>query len=367
MPTCILSTCGTSLLTKTAGDQRGLVTRHANARRPEDVPEADRQALEAIIAAAQKALHRATAQDLCGLSAELHAIVRFCGGSLEAGRGTHHLLVATDTWLGETTATTIAEVLTAAGHSTEVRRIRDLRTAHLDEFRAAMADLVHLCTNPDHGLARWRQAGYRVVFNLTGGFKTVQGVLQVLGMLLADESIYVFENEQELLRLPRLPITLDAAATVRQHQEVFRRLQAGLPVTAAEASGVPDTLLLEVDGAVTLSPWGELVWEQGRRAVLGERLWEPVTSRLRFGPGFTASTRGCSAEELVLLNERLLDLARHLHGGANLNRLDFKKLRAPHGPSTHEADAWAKAGAKRLFGHFEDDVFVLDRLAEGLH
>lgn len=42
-------------------------------------------------------------------------------------------------------------------------------------------------------------------------------------------------------------------------------------------------------------------------------------------------------------------------------------LKGRHDPWTHECDAWSKAGAKRLFGYFEGNVFVVDALAEGLH
>jgi hypothetical protein len=35
--------------------------------------------------------------------------------------------------------------------------------------------------------------------------------------------------------------------------------------------------------------------------------------------------------------------------------------------STHEIDAWHDGGAKRIFGHYEGGVFVLDRLDEALH
>ena len=69
-----------------------------------------------------------------------------------------------------------------------------------------------------------------------------------------------------------------------------------------------------------------------------------------------------------MVNERIGDLARHLHDrGYNPARLDFKKLKAPLGPLTHECDAWAKGGAKRLFGYFEEDAFIIAELGAGLH
>jgi putative CRISPR-associated protein (TIGR02619 family) len=364
MPTLILSTCGTSLLTNQAGERRHLVPRHANVRSPNEVPTQDRQELVAIIAQMRQALQTADSSQCAKMSAELNGLLCYYGGRLNAARDLHWL-IATDTWLGKATAEAIAEALTAAGQNVEIKHITDLRTNNLPEFRAAMAELIRLCAQELRGM---RAGGYRVVFNLTGGFKSVQGFMQSLGMLYADESVYVFESTSELLRLPRLPITLDTQKLAREHQVVLRRLAARLPVKAEDARSVPDTLLMELDGEVGLSVWGEVVWAEAGDALLGEQLWPPVDAKLRFGSKFDASVKNCSADELRQVNERLSDLARHLNdSNYNPNRLNFKPLKGKYPPWTHECNAWANASAKRLFGHFEGGVFVVDVLAEGLH
>lgn len=364
MPNLILSTCGTSLLTNLAGAQRDLITRHANARTPEEVPEPDRGVLSGLIETVAQRLRAADSRERERLSAELNGLLRYYGGGPWPSRDTHWL-IATDTWLGQATAAAIAAVIPATGASVEVKRIPDLRTDNLAEFRAAMAELARLCAQEVRG---YGAAGWRVVFNLTGGFKSVQGFMQALGMLYADESVYVFERTDQLLRLPRLPIGLDAEALVRRHEAVFRRLAAGLPVDAGQAAGMPDTLLMEDGGQVVLSVWGDLVWAEAGPKLLGERIWPPVDPRLRIGAGFEHSAAGCSVEERRQVNERLGDLARHLSNPQyNPRRLDFKLLKVPQGASTHECDAWSKGGAKRLFGRFEAGVFVVDLLAEGLH
>ncbi|WP_295888646.1 putative CRISPR-associated protein [uncultured Thiohalocapsa sp.] len=360
----VVSTCGTSLLTNLAGNQRGLVIRHANAREPAEVPAEDRAALEQLIQRGRSELAGADAQAQERLSAELNGLLRLYDGRLGDG-GDHHWLIATDTWLGTAIAELISEVLETAGHGVEVKRIADLRTDDLGEFRAAMAELARLCAQELRGMA---QGGWRVVFNLTGGFKSVQGFMQALGMLYADESVYVFERTRELLRLPRLPIAIDADTLVHEHQHVFRRLAAGLPVTVADAAELPDTLTMELDGQVTLSVWGDVVWSQAGPELLGERLWPAVDDKLRYGEELERSVAKCSADELRMVNERLSDLARRLHDNQyNPDRLDFTKLKTPHGRWTHECDAWASGAAKRLFGYFDDGVFVVDQLAAALH
>ena len=364
MPGLVLSTCGTSLLTNLAGGQRGLVTKHANARAPEEVPEADRDVLAALVQKVDDTLREASAGEYAEYSAELNGLLLYYEGCLDRGRDTHWL-IATDTWLGTATAEALARVLEEAGHIVEVKRIGDLRTDSLEEFRCAMAELARLCAREVRG---YREAGWRVVFNLTGGFKSVQGFMQVLGMLYADESVYVFERTRELLRLPRLPISLDARGLVRSHQRLFRRLAAGLPVPAADVESVPDTLIMELDGQVTLSVWGEVVWAEAGHDLLEERLWEPMDDKLRFGPGFEETVSGYDKDRIRQVNQRLMQLARHLHEGSyNPRALDFKQLAVPHGASTHECDAWADQDARRMFGHFDGGVFVLDALGKALH
>jgi hypothetical protein len=84
MPDLILSTCGTSLLTNLAGEQRGLITRHANARTPEEVPRPDREVLAGLIETAGQCLGAADARERERLSAELNSLLRYDGGGLRA-------------------------------------------------------------------------------------------------------------------------------------------------------------------------------------------------------------------------------------------------------------------------------------------
>ncbi len=112
------------------------------------------------------------------------------------------------------------------------------------------------------------------------------------------------------------------------------------------------------------------MWQEHKRTIYGEQLCPSPCQKLRYGAGFEASvTRHASSpDRRRMVNERIDDLARFLEKGVNLARLDFKALAGdPVPPSTHEMDAWADQDAKRLFGHWEGPVFVLDRLGEALH
>jgi len=358
----IVSTCGTSLLTNAvAPERRSLIVRHANARKAEEVAAEERALLSSVIAQARQAMIAATNADRCKQSAEFNGLS--CYYDHRPGKARDlHWLIATDTWLGRETAAILQETLESLGHQAQVRPINGLRTSDLGEFRLAMAALVRLCAT------EMRPTGLPVIFNLTGGFKSVQGFMQTLGMLYADETVYVFEGSSALLRLPRLPLRMEAEATVRASLRLFQRMAVMLPVTASEASAIPEVFLFVVDDQAVLSEWGEIVWAGTKDAILGESLWPPIDDKLRWGEKLAASVAGCSAAELVTINERLAELARHLREpDFNPRHLDFKKLAQPHRGYTHECDAWASGSAKRLFGHFVGAVFVVGELAKGLH
>lgn len=304
-PRLIISTCGTSLLTNNVGpDLRNLLTDFANRSKAEDVPAEPRQRIQQHLEARRAEFARETAlQRLADLSAELNGIIRFYGGNPSVARD-QHVLLATDTWLGEATAHIVAAVLERHGHRVEVKRVRDLRTDDPDSFRWAMSDLVAWCAETLKG---YREAGYRVVFNLTGGFKSVQGFMQALGMIYADESVYVFERTEQLLRLPRLPVQLDSTAILRQHLAVFRRIAVGLPVRETEVADVPESLVNALDGQAVFSPWGELVWREAYRAVYGAELLEPITPKLVLGPRFQQTLDDLTPDRLRHVNERLIN------------------------------------------------------------
>lgn len=348
-------------------DLRKDINLHANTRTPEAIAdEAARRRLQTLIEERiQQFAQQTDIGQLKQWSAELNGVLNLYDNRAPAGSD-QHFLICTDTWLGEVTARLIQDYLERCGQAVQLLRITDLQTASLAGFQMAMAELVKWCAET---LPGWRNAGHQVIFNLTGGFKSVQGVMQILAQFYADEAVYVFESGDELLRLPRLPVRMAAEDTLREHLSVFRRMAALRAQAAAkDVASIPDTLLMDIDGQVALSVWGELVWSEQHKALYREKLWDSPSPKLRFGPKFEASMRGLPANRLETINTRIDDLCRQLETGQILSRLDLKTL---HGnqrpPSTHECDAWHDGDAQRLFGHYEGELFVLDMLGEALH
>lgn len=364
-PSVILSTCGTSVLTNGAGPLAPVLLRNSNqpAREPGN-PDHDR--IQAHLDARVAEMATAMAVRARELSAEINGLLAWYGPArLDAGD--LHFLLATDTWLGFAAATMVADWLRGHGARVEVVRQRDLATDSLESFRVALSDLVLWC---DQVLAPVREGGQRVVFNLTGGFKSVNGFLQTLGAIHADETFYLFQAGHELMRIPRLPLSLDALPVVAAAPRTFRRLALQLPVSGSEAGAIPETFLLRIGDQLTLSEWGQLVWRRARRTIYAERLLESPSDLITFGPTFVGSASGLAADRLVLLNERLDDLARFVEtaGHWNPRSLDWKALRGdPAPPSTHECDAWSDGAARRLYGRWDGPRIVLDRLGSALH
>lgn len=206
-----------------------------------------------------------------------------------------------------------------------------------------MSDIVKWC---DETLPGYRDQGYRVIFSLVGGFKSVQGFMQSLGMFYADESVYIFEGSREIIRLPRLPVDLDHGFTSKVAENIdFIRTLLYKDLPSGECAGVPDVMLFEVEGTCSLSPWGELVFNRYKQKEYGTSVLPPPSEKIRIEAKATESIAGDRAR-IRDFNERMDDLVRFLESGQNIRRLDFKKLAgAPCPPCTHEIDLSADKGA----------------------
>lgn len=361
----ILSPCGTSLLTNQAKDnERKLVGKHANIKQSNQLPQQESKILEFLVNQVEGQLMESDISSASRMSAELNGIIKYYNSQLVPNHD-YHLLLCTDTWLGEKTANLVAKWLRNKGFIVEVKRQIDLQTEDLASFQCALSEIVKWC---DETVSGYQKSGYKIVFNLTGGFKSVQGFLQTLATFYADETVYIFETAKELLRIPRLPVEMAAENTVRDNLLTFRRLSMNLPVS--DTFGIPETLLLKINGSTTFSPWGDIVWQQTKKKIYQGQLHPSPSNKLKFSDPFNRSLNRISPERILLVNEKIDFLARYLEteGNFNLKSLDFKPLKGnPLPPSTHEIDAWSDQDAKRIFGHYENNIFVLDKLDNALH
>ena len=359
----VVSTCGTSLLNKVAGrDAEEFLRRTANANHLE---EGDAAKLQEIVRSCDRRLAEATIEESIALSAELNGIVHLYDGSLGQASGDLHLLLATDTVQGRATASLVEGWLRGRKVSVaEVGRFSSLQTADAQGLTEALADVVKWC---DETLPGYSESGYRVVFNLTGGFKSTSGFMQALGMFYADEIVYIFESSKSLLRIPRLPVRIDAAEIVETWLGPMRKMRLGFKVSAADVQGLPETLVSVVDGEAALSPWGDLVWLRGCADAYRRRVFlppEPLIAGDRFRSD--VESMKLTEDQRLMLNKRLDDLSLAVRKRSNPSALDFKALKTDaRAPSTHECDIWSDS-SRRLFGHFDGERYVLDTIGRHL-
>lgn len=370
-PTLIVSTCGTSILRNVAKDlgNNHLDTINATANLKEGELERNQKTLiDRIAQLAQDKLSDATPAQLRPLSAELNGLIAFYDGKLRTPHPSNiHIFLHSDTYQGALAASLVEQTAKNHGLSTQLQLVQDLNAADLEQFRMAMGNLVEFSANTVRG---YRQRGYHVVFNLVGGFKCFQAFMQTLGMLHADETIYIFEHSDHLLRIPRLPLEMDhnAKALIRQNLLIFRTLQfSDLP--AHQCTSIPETLLNRIADRCNLSPWGTILWQEVRNEAYRQRLLDPPIKRIRYAQSFNRDLgkHRPGPELLEALNTRIDDLARFLHTGQNPNRLDLKPLKGdPKPPATREFDVTHHGAAYRAFGHYEGQVFVLDHFGKHL-
>lgn len=353
----VVSTCGTSLLNNVGGREAStLLRRTANDDR---LKAGDAASLRELVEACKRRLDGAPVDEAMALSAELNGILRFYNGDIGRSSGDMHLLLATDTLQGRATADLVEAWLRSRNVSVgDMGRFPSLQTADGDALTEALSSLVKWC---DEVLPGYTEGGYRVVFNLTGGFKSTSGFMQALGMFYADEIVYVFESSPALLRIPRLPVRLDAAQIVAQWLVPMRRMALGLKVSAGEVRAMPETLVTTVGDEAALSTWGDLVWLRGQVEVYSRRVYEPlepVVATDRFWDSVESAR--LTGEQRRVLNKRIDEVSLHIRTRRNSKGLDFKALVSKdREPVTHECDIWG-GDSRRLYGYFKEGRYVLD-------
>ena len=274
----VLSTIGTSSLTNQInnGDPsewRRLLRDSANHKMDDLQPEA-----KAVIdTLADRALDKLLEDDTQinrRISAELNGIYGIYNGRLPQNSRDQHHLICTDTAQGQKTGELIRDFLADQGLNAYIVTPKELSTKDTAAFTAGIKELIRWLEDNVPGQ---RDSGYRVIFNLVGGFKSLQGYMNTFGAFYADEVIYIFEAETaDLITIPRLPIQIDTTL-IQKYQTEFALMAAGKLYPRRELRDIPETLLefLEEGDDETdtgLSAWGTLIWNRTKADVLAEGL-----------------------------------------------------------------------------------------------
>lgn len=369
MPNFILSTCGTSLLTnKTSNEIRSIITKYSNETQWHHLPEPTALEIQHHIECRKNLLLNETDTNVIkSLSAELNGLLTFHNSIANDNQTNQDIyyLLATDTLFGRATAEIIASWLNKKGLNAQIITENGLRTAQLREFRQALSSLAKKLVE---NFESYKHSGYKIYINLTGGFKSLNGFLQALASLYADETFYLFEGSNELMFIPKLPFRLEAESLIEQNLTAFRRLSNDLQINPTTASQIPDVLLFEVDDHLMLSEWGELLW-QSHKAQIYQKFLPSISSKIIYTPEFSDSVKHLPINLIPKLNSTIEQLAVYAesNGKINLRSLDAKPLKEKQ---YRDKDMWEcdiEGNNYRIFMIKADTDFILQKAGQALH
>jgi putative CRISPR-associated protein (TIGR02619 family) len=297
----VISTIGTSLLTnQSESHERFSLTNEAN-RKDENISSEVKSLILKLKEKADIKLN-GTVEEVRKASAELNGIYGLYEGKLEQGteKGKQdlHFLIATDTAQGQLTAQIVQSFLEKKGFIVGIPHLEKLSTVSTENFTNGVTELIKWI---DLTLPEYKKNGYKIYFNLVGGFKSLQAYLNTIGMFYADEIIYIFEGKNsEVITIPQLPIEVDKSAI---EPIAFALMAQGAWVKSSQLQGVPEKLLFKVEDEATLDPWGLLIWNKCKDEILAGELL--TFTNLKYSSSFTNDCSKIKGDERVKLQETL--------------------------------------------------------------
>ncbi len=268
----ILSPVGISLLLnslrKEESEFKRTLLQESNALQ---LPEEIQVKVDDLVQRATKKLQHGSVSERRKLSAELNSLYALYENDAH-NTETIHILLKTDTALGEKSAEILEKFLREEWHSPNIISIpvKGLNTASLASFSRGIKNLLKKF---DKMIPDYKEKGYEIIFNLTGGFKSLQGYLNIIGMFYADRLVYIFERSSELLTIPKLPIKIDEEKLYKNATKLAL-LDEGVIFSHEELS-IGDALLdIDEENNVSLSEWGQLAWYRVKRDIFSKELVE---------------------------------------------------------------------------------------------
>jgi putative CRISPR-associated protein (TIGR02619 family) len=192
-------TCGTSTLTNLTRGTTLNIYKYSNLKDLNDIKDLDeRQALNAVINTAFDKIFNLNTAEAKKASAELNSIYSYFKDELP--NNLKVALIYTDTYFGVIVSQLLKKYLNKNHPDIKVDFItaERLNTNSLHEFAFGFQNLLYQLSDysKDHQY-------YFISMNLTGGFKSLNAILESASDKLADESFYLFEGSSEVLKIPK--------------------------------------------------------------------------------------------------------------------------------------------------------------------
>jgi len=310
MPRLVISTVGTSLLTNQIHQRRDpkgwedMLQKTANLTE-EQISQSEPDVLGIIQNLKQRTkekLNKGNTLEIREASAELNGIYGLYNEQIEQGIPDTHLLVTTDTAQGQIAAKIVESFLNSKGLTNIITHAQSgLSTASSDIFVEGMAKLIPSIQETIKG---YKNSRYTICFNLVGGFKALQGYFNTIGMFYADQIIYVFEGSNQLIKIPKLPVKVDMSE-IEPYKVQLAMMEVGeISTSWEEAKKVPQEWIL-VDGQeMTLSAWGQLLWQQCKEELLSKEQPLPFP-KLEYHQSFLNDYQAKPVNEKIILQKNL--------------------------------------------------------------
>ncbi|MBD2516408.1 putative CRISPR-associated protein [Nostoc sp. FACHB-973] len=339
MQKLVITTVGTSLLTNQI-DRTCYEEDSWNEKLLETANYSDEKMLnsEDIISIIEELKSRAGNQlagdieDVRQASAELNGIYGLYDKKLEQAKLDHHCLIYTDTAQGRYCALMLEKFLKSKGINNILLLYSENFSTDSDEqFMQGIANLVPILKKKI--LDQYK--GYRICFNLVGGFKAMQGYFNTIGMLYADEIIYIFEGSNKIIKIPKLPIIIDQPQ-VKEYAIQLAVMDVGkVPISWESANKVPKSWLKFTGQEVELSVWGKLIWNECKNELLSQDLlnFPKLITRLEYYKDYLKNDYDNTSDvnKRIILQEKIAKAANFLlkyrDGISALKNDDILRLR----------------------------------------
>jgi putative CRISPR-associated protein (TIGR02619 family) len=362
----ILSTCGSSIITnRLDSNERNIVNKYSNIKKIEEIKDKDERQLLLKIIEDKRNLIMNHDFDIRLISAEMNGLLTYKNNQL-SNKDIYYLLYS-DTYYGFCVFNLLKEFINTKygievfGLSTE-----GLQTNNFQEFHHALTSLI-----PELNIIHEAYSDrYHILYNLTGGFKSVNAFLQSLSLFFADEVFYLFESSSNILKIPKIPVKSDFLGIFKEHLHTLRKLKLNLITKNEEISDIPDSLIYRYLNMYDLSYWGAALWEKYKTELYSEKILESPYNKIQYNSTFEESSKNLESRRICQINKKIDDLVLYLKSGKinHTKSLDLKKLKIKVNKiSDYELDAWHDEDCKRIFCHFSGDIIILDRLDKALH
>lgn len=241
-------------------------------------------------------------EEIREISAELNGIYGLYNEKLEDGVSDTHILITTDTAQGTIAADVIESFLKSKGFNNVIKWVEpNLSLASSEVFTESVAKLL---PKLEQTILECKKNSYRICFNLVGGFKALQGYFNTIGMFYANEIIYVFEGSNEVIKIPKLPVTINIEEVEPYRVQLAMMSVGDVPKSWEDAKKVPEEWVV-VDGQeMTLSTWGQLIWSQCKDKLLTQDKLLKFP-KIEYTSVFTDEYKTKPANERIILQENL--------------------------------------------------------------